>query len=506
MNFTTVLQPIQESDVVVVGGGASGVAAAIAAARQGARVLLLEQYGCLGGMMTLGLVMPLSAHSTKSGQSFGGIMHEILERVIAETKRYCGGSGKPHHLFSSPHVMKHVLLELAVDAGVEVLLHATLVDVVREDDTIKHLVILTKSGLRSLQARIFIDATGDGDLLARAGAEFVLGSEPGVLGGLRATGLNKVHKEAGEYGDYSRDGVLQPVTMMFTMGGVDTERAKPFVNRKLSFAELGLTREDFAALPYANSPGFTLDGDDLPLPQGRVLFFKIRRPGEVVINMTRITSVNGADATELARGTIAGQRQVFHVLDFLLRFVPGFANAYLIETADILGVRETRRLVGRHVLTGQEAIECVPFEDVVAHGSYIIDIHDPQGRRKAIGGPIRGECYDIPYRSLLPKSVDNLLVAGRCISSDHVAHSSTRIQGTCMLTGQAAGTAAALALRMQVTVAELPVRQLQNALIAAGVRLRLTGSIAPGVGGGPFGAENSLGSPEEPVAPSVMPQ
>lgn len=494
MNFTTSLQPLQEVDIAVVGGGASGVAAAIAAARQGARILLIEQYGCLGGMMTLGLVMPFSAHSTKSGQSFGGIMHEVLERVIADTRRYCAGTGKPHHLFSSPHVMKHVLLELAVGAGVDVLLHATLVDVVREGNTIQQLVVLTKSGLCSVKARVFIDASGDGDLLARAGEEFVLGSEPGVLGGLSATGLNKVHKEACEYGDYARDGVLQPVTMMFTMAGVDTERAKPFVNRKLSFAEIGLTREAFSALPYANSPGFTLDGDELPLPQGRVLFFKIRRPGEVIVNMTRITSVNGVDALELARGEIAGQLQAFHVLDFLLRFVPGFERAYLVETADILGVRETRRLVGRHVLTGREAIECVLFEDVVAHGSYIIDIHDPQGRRKAIGGPIKGECYDIPYRSLLPKSVLNLLVVGRCISSDHVAHSSTRIQGTCMLTGQAAGTAAALALRLQTTVAGVPVKPLQETLIAAGVRLRLAGTIAPGAGGGPFGAENSLGA------------
>ena len=152
-------------------------------------------------------------------------------------------------------------------------------------------------------------------------------------------------------------------------------------------------------------------------------------------------------------------------MDFLIRYIPGFENAYLLETAGILGVRESRRLVGRHVLSGYEAIECTPFADAVAHGSYIIDIHDPQGNRKAIGGPIHGDYFDIPYRSLLPKTVTNLLVAGRCISSDHVAHSTTRIQGTCMLTGQAAGTAAALALANGCEPAEVEIAALQARLV-----------------------------------------
>ena len=471
MNYSVTLSTLKKADVVVIGGGAAGVCAAIAAARNGASTLLIEQHGCLGGMMTLGLVMPLSAQATKSGESFGGILHELLDRIVALTREYCGGEGKPHHLFSSPHIMKFVLLDTAVNSGVDVLLHATLIDVQRRGDRVEKLVVHTKSGLGLIEGGVFIDASGDGDLIKHVGEEYALGSEPGVMDRLTGTGLNKVHQEDYAYGNYRQDGLLQPVSMMFTMGAVDAERAQPLVNRRLRFEDVGLTRAEFEKLPYANTPGFVVDGEELPLPQGRVLFFKNRRPGEVVVNMTRVTGIDGVNALDLTKGEIVAQRQMFYVIDFLIRYVPGFEQAYLIETADSLGVRETRRLVGRHVLSGEEAIECVAFPDVVAHGSYIIDIHDPQGRRKAIGGPIKGECYDIPYRSLVPRTVQNLLVAGRCISSDHVAHSSTRIQGTCMLTGQAAGTAAALAVRAGGNVAEVDVGGLQATLQQAGVRL-----------------------------------
>lgn len=481
MNYTTQLHFTKTADVVVVGGGPAGIAAAVAAARNGATTLLIEQHGCLGGMMTLGMVMPFSARSTRSGQHFGGIMEEMLQQTISMTRQYSGGSGKDHHIFSSPHVMKFVALDLALKSGVEVLFHAMLVGVEREGDLIKRLVVSTKSGLCAIEALFVIDATGDGDIIAGAGEEFVLGSEPGVMAGLTATGLNVVHEGGGHYGDYEEIGKMQPVTIMFTMGGVEVAKAKPLVNKKLNFSDLGISREEFLGLPYANTPGFMVEeaSEEIPLPQGRVLFFQNRRPGEVVVNMTRITGVNGADALELSKGEVLAQQQMFYVIDFLKRYVPGFEDAYLLETGDVLGVRETRRLVGRYVLRGPEAVECVPFHDVIAHGSYIIDIHDPQGRKKAIGGEIHGDCYDIPYRCLVPKTIGNLLVAGRCISTDHVAHSSTRIQGTCMLTGQAAGTAAAMSIEEGCSPANLEVVELQNRLIAAGVQLRIPSRAVP---------------------------
>jgi len=500
MHYSIEAKTIADSDVVVIGGGPAGLGAAIAAARNGAKTLLVEQHGALGGMMTLGLVMPLAGQATFEGNLLGGILQEFLERVMAEGKNYCIGSEDDQKVkqgvsvaasapslysqalswhqsfFSSPHIMKHVALEMVLEAGVDILFHTSLVDVVRENNRITMVVVNTKSGIGTITGREFIDATGDGDVIYRAGEEFVKGSEPGVMSSLLETGLDTVHDEDADhsaYGEYEQSGLMQPVTIMFTMGNIDTERAKAFCNIKVRYSDIGITREDFLKLPYANTPGFVVDDtDEVPLPQGRVLFFRTLRQGEAVINMTRVIGIDGSDAADLSRGEILCQRQVFYVLDFLKRFIPGFEKSYLIETADVLGVRETRRLVGRKVLTGREAINCVPMPDVIANGTYIIDIHDPQGKRKAIGGTIHGECYDIPYGSLTPKTVENLLAAGRCISTDHVAHSSARVQGTCMLIGQAAGTAAAIAAAECKAVGDISIADLQHRLTDAGVKLR----------------------------------
>lgn len=466
--YTAKLSTVSSFDVVVVGGGPAGVAAAAAAGRHGARTLLIEQQGCLGGMMTVGLVTPVGAHVARNGERFGGILWEVLDSIADLATRYAGATA---HKLSCPVVAKHVLLDTVLRSNVELMLHTSLVDVFRENDRITGLVVQGKSGLVRVDGRVFIDATGDADLVARAGEAFVLGSEPGVLASLAETQLNRVHGDERVCEDYDGTGHCQPVSIMFTMGGVKPESARPLINQRLTFADLGMTREDFLKLPYANTPGFAVEGEEVPLPQGRILFFNTARTGEVVVNMSRITDINGADADDLTRGEILAQQQVFALVDFLKRFVPGFEDSYLIETASTLGVRETRRLVGQYVLSGREAIECIPFDDVVAHGSYIIDIHDPLGRRKALGGPIKGNCYDIPYRSLLPCTVQNLLVSGRCISADHVAHSSTRVQGTCMLTGQAAGTAAALCCTDNCTPAQLDPHVLQTVLLKDGVVL-----------------------------------
>jgi hypothetical protein len=475
MNRYSHIKTLKRADVIVVGGGPAGITAAISSARNGASTLLVEQYGCLGGMMTLGLVMPFGARASRRGLRFGGILEEILQETIRLSSQYADGQGREDRIFSSPHIIKYVLLDFAVKSGVDILFHAMLGGVEREGSRITRLVVATKSGLQAIEGQVFIDATGDGDVLAWAKEEFTLGSEPDVLSSLTRAGINAVHESDEHYGDYSGSGKMQPVSLMFTLGNVDEKRAMPFINKRLRYADLGLTREAFSKLPYANTPGFVVDAnsDEVPLPQGRILFFEIRRPGEVVINMTRVTGINGADALDLSRAEVIAQQQMFYVLDFLKRFVPGFESACLLETGATLGVRETRRLVGQYVLSGSDAVACKPFADVIAHGSYTIDIHDPQGRRKAFGGEIQGDYYDIPWRCLLPKTIRNLLVAGRCISTDHVAHSSTRVQGTCMLTGQAAGTAAAMALADTLSPVDVDISGLQTRLLAAGVHLRI---------------------------------
>ena len=266
---------------------------------------------------------------------------------------------------------------------------------------------------------------------------------------------------------------MQPTSIFILMGGVNYEeyRKHKLNNRELHFGDLGITEERFRSWKFCGSPGFEINGDRIPTPQGRVLISPSNRPDTAVINMSRITGIDGSDAESLNRGEIAAQKQIIAIADFLINFIPGFENAYYSQSGFTLGVRETRRIRGRYVLTGLDAINCRKFENSIARGSYMIDIHDPNGKARAIGGDIKGGSYDIPYGCILSKNTENLLACGRCISADHIAHSSTRIQGTCILTGQAAGSAAALAAAEGISVSQIEPAVLHGKLISDGVRL-----------------------------------
>lgn len=458
----------EETDVLVIGGGVAGCAAAIASARNGVKTVLVENTGVLGGQAGIGIVTPISATSTRSGKSFGGIMKEICLNVREMGAKYCAGKDTafPHWSIASPHIIKYVLLKMCVDSGVEVRFHTTLVSCESEGNNISSAVLLDKSGFIEIKAKSFIDASGDGDLIALSGADFQLGSEKGVLDSLTDNGLNVRHFSDEDYEGYEDDEkVMQPASIFFVMGNVDFEKARTLDNKHLHFGDYGITKERFMEWEFANSYGFEVTDDSIPTPQGRVLVTRGPRSDMAVINMSRVIGVNGADADSLNDGEIKGQLQLIAIVDFLQKFIPGFEESYLIQSANTLGIRETRRLKGRYILTGNEAILCEPREDAVAKGSYIIDIHDPKGKSAAVGGDIKGDCYDIPYGCLLAKEFDNLLVCGRCISVDHVAHASTRIQGTCMLTGQAVGTASALAIKQGIAPAKLDVKILREKLI-----------------------------------------
>ena len=456
------------ADIAVIGGGIAGVAAATAAAREGKEVLLIEQSGCLGGLATNGHVSPFDATSDRKGRHFGGIAQEILDNMDLAQINY----GVPESTMKrqGPHLLKWVLLKMAVESGVKILFHTTLIDAVTENDEIKSIVIATKSGVRRVLAKVFIDASGDADLVAACKEEFIIGSEESAEAQLHSTGFDRMHFESND--DIAKSEpkssvkcAVQPVSIMFTIGNVDYSKSPwKYNNKLLKYEDLGTTKEEFLKLPYAGTVGFEDNGDYIPLPQGRVLITRTGRPNELLVNMSRVIGVDATDADELSDAEVKAQMQVIYILDFLKRFIPGCENCYLVESGNTLGVRETRRLVGKYVLKATDAIECKHFEDNIACGSYMIDIHDPHGKRKAIGGEILGSCYGIPYRSILPKRVKNLLVCGRCISADHVAHASTRIQGTCCMTGQAAGTAAALSVGTNSSVGDLDVKLLVNRL------------------------------------------
>lgn len=467
--FTREAQVRYHAEVAVIGGGVAGCAAAIAAARHGARTMLVEKNGMLGGMATLGHVSPLDARTTQQGDHFGGLIDEIVVRVEQMNQQYGGAN---HSLRNGPEFLRLVLLQMIRESGVRILLHASLIGVERQDDRISHSIIQTKSGIEAVEAQYWIDATGDGDLFANAGETYVLGSEKDVFEELIVSGMNHVHFEQGEtktYHGYATSGLMQPVSMMFTMAGVDFSKCNHLSNRLLTFEDLHIDRNEFFRLPYAGTVGFEENGDYIPLPQGRILISRSARKDQVLVNMSRVIGVDATDAISLSSAEETAQFQILYLVDFLIRYVPGFEEAYLIASSHTLGVRESRRLVGQYVLRGREAIDCIPFKDTVAQGSYMIDIHDPQGKRKAIGGELKKSCYSIPYRCLLPCTIQNLLVCGRCISVDHVAHASTRIQGTCILTGQAAGVAAALAQQRNCMPGQLDVAEIQNSLVQDGV-------------------------------------
>ncbi len=461
------------ADTVVIGGGVAGCAAALSSARLGAKTVLVERDGVLGGQAGLGLVTPLDAVKTRNGKRFGGILEELCNDIAEGGEKYCFNSDPElrHFSLGSPHITKYVLLKKLVEAGVEVLFHSSLVSAEIEDNRVKAVNILTKSGFKRIKAENFIDASGDADLIVMSGADYVKGSEKGVFSALADNQMDKRHFSDEKYTAYSKDGVMQPVSIFFIMGGVDLSKVFPLNNKRLVFGDLGITKERFEKWKFAGTCGFEITDERIPMPQGRVLVSRGPREDMAVINMSRVTGINGADADSLNEGEIKAQLQLVAIVDFLQTFIPGFENSYYIQSANTLGIRETRRLKGRYVLSGNEAIRCIASPESIARGSYIIDIHDPNGKSAAIGGKLKGDFYDIPYGCLLAKEFDNLLACGRCISVDHIAHSSTRIQGTCILTGQAAGTAAAMSIKNKTTPAALDVAKLREQLIKDGVYL-----------------------------------
>ena len=463
---------ILEYDTVVIGGGVAGSAAAIAGARAGAKTLLIEAEGALGGQATIGLVTPLSSVRSRKGVPFGGILEELRQMTYALTEKYVSQDYKnDKYMPHSPHITKYCLLKLAKEAGVEILFHSMLIGVNTENSSIKSVDIFSKSGKIKVLAKNFIDATGDADLVALAEDEYVLGSEGDAFTQLVSTGLNTSHSDGKATNPYEAKNKMQPTSLFFVMRGVDVERAMTFNNKKPTFEELGITKEQFCKWEFSGTLGFAVTDEYVPTPQNRILVSPGRHVDEAVVNMSRVTDINGADAFSLSEGEIKAQLQLIAIVDFLKTFVPGFEKSYFVESSQHLGVRETRRLVGRYKLSGIDVITGKRFEDAICKGNYLIDIHDPNGKYGAIGGNIRADFYEVPFRSLCSKRYNNLLAVGRCISADHIAHSATRIQGTCMLTGQAAGTASALALKSGIGACDVNPDLLREKLILDGVEL-----------------------------------
>jgi hypothetical protein len=427
----------QQYDIIVVGGGPAGTVASIAAAREGARVACIERYGFLGGTLTAAMVAPIMGFHAGERQVVRGIPQEIVDRLIA-----LGAS--PGHVPDPIDFcytvtpfdyegLKRVYLEMAVDAGVDLWLHTVFLDAEAVDGHIESIRVWQKDGIKELQATIYVDASGDADLSAAAGVP-------------TRTGRDEDHR-------------TQPMTLMFRLGAVDWDRVIDHVATHEEEIQHGqgvherIEIEWLRALPIRGFAGFSSlvtaarERGEWTVPRDRLLVFEGVRPGEAVVNTTRVLGRLGTVGADLSRAEIEGRQQAYQVVDFLRRHLPGFAAAYLLETPAQIGVRETRRIVGDYMLTQEDILSGRKFPDAIACGAYPIDIHDPASARLIAKRLPPGEYYTIPYRSLLPKAARNLLAAGRCISATHEAFAAFRVSAIVMAIAQAAGTAAAMSVK-----------------------------------------------------------
>lgn len=441
----------KETDVLIIGGGPSGIMAAMAAAEDGLNVMLIESRSFVGGNMTIGLPI-LGFLGQKGNQIIKGLPQKLIDRLKAvqasSEHRPC-----PLHMsltLVEPEAVKTVALQMLVEAKVDVLFYAFCAGVVMEGDELKGVIIESKAGREAILAKTVIDCSGDADVAFRAGVPCEYGNEQGGV---------------------------QPPTLMFCLGGVDTEKLRTSVAEE---PRTYLT--DFIPAEYfGQNNQFVLVGmrnlvkkaqeDGLTLTTERTILITGLRKGEVWVNMTRVNGVNGTDPGSLTYGEIEGRRQIHDIQQYLVEYVPGFENAYFLKTAPFLGIRETRRIQGLYTMTREDIMSCRHFEDSIAVASYPLDIHHPQG-----GGCTLewcGDCYDIPYRALIPQKIRNLIVAGRCISTTHEAMSAIRVMAPCMAMGEAAGRAAKLAIRQGVQPADIDVKQLQQELLQKGAYLRI---------------------------------
>lgn len=419
---TTVLS---EVDVLVVGAGTSGCSAAVAAARRGLRVAIIDRYGFLGGTATAAMVGCLCGVYTCSPKTLTvieGHLRELTDQLEARRSGY-----KHKHRYQLDHeVFKLVLDRWLADAGVRIHFQTQVVETIVEDGVVRGVIVENKGGRGAIRAKVVIDSSGDADVIARAGGRF----------------------------EKSPTAELQAPSLVFTMAGVDIARATATPEAEVSrLLRVATESGEFSFNRF--SGGFS------PVPP----------EGKVHMNITRITNVDGTDPDDLDRAYLEGRRQVDEYARFAIRHLPGFGEAYIDQIAPQLGIRETRRVIGEYVLTVDDVLGARSFPDAICRGAWPVEIHPNDGTGTTRIHLEGDSYYQIPYRCLVPVDLDGILVTGRCISTTHEAHGSTRVMGPGIATGQAAGTAAALAVCAGSRPRTVDVAMLQAELERSGALL-----------------------------------
>ena len=441
---------LDETDVLVAGGGPAGIAAAVAAARSGARTRLVERFGFLGGNLTAGLVGPCMTSYSLDGQEqlIRGVFDEFVRRMeknggamhpsrTSAGDAYAGFIVYGHDKVTpfEPEAAKTTALEMCREAGVELRLHSFVADAVVRDGRVAGVVAVSKSGMEMLPATVTVDCSADGDVAAAAGVPF-------------------------QYGRDS-DGLAQPMTVFFRVGGIDDEAVERYVRAH---------PDDFRA--FESIVTKARQEGRFPSPRRGIGMYRTLQPGVWRINTTRVLGRNGTDVADLTAAEVEGRDQVQALVTFFREYLPGFERCELVDTAAMVGVRETRRIEGEYRLELSDLQSGRHFDDTIALCAYPVDIHDPTG---AGGGCDESagtaNIYEIPFRSLVPRGVDGLLVAGRSISASHEALAAVRVMPPAFAMGEAAGTAASLAARAGIAPRNVDIAALRHALRSQGAYL-----------------------------------
>ncbi len=445
------------ADVVVVGGGPAGMCAAICAARQGVSVILVEQSGACGGMATRGLVGPFMTCYDREGETMiiRGIFQEIVERMVQRgfalhPSGIRAGTpytswivlGHDHVTPFEPEGLKLVMDEMLEEAGVKILYHTDFISPLLEEDAIHGVLVHSKRGMEAIEAKVVIDCTGDGDVACRSGVPYEMGNQ--------------------------ELGLIQPATMFFHICGTDPEKIEADIQANLHnfYRKDGVNYRSFHwRVAEAKAAG------DWSLKRVSIGLFRMPKPDEWCVNTSRLMGVDSTDNESLTRAEIDGRRQAEEILKFLQKYVPGCENARIKSTGSHVGIRESRHIQGEYRLTADDLLSAKVPHDSVVLAANSVDVHGRFGPTSNEYVAINGSYYGIPYRSLIAKGVKGLLIAGRCVSADSTAAGAIRVMPPCMAMGQAAGTAAAMAVQHGVDVRGVDPQTLRDRLKKDGAYL-----------------------------------